>query len=669
MIRFLQKDSRAIKFIFFAIIAVASITMVITLVPGIFAGEETSTDTYATIHGSGVLGRIFGPTQDIHTPEVRQIAARMAQQQHLPDFALPFLMPRAAQALIQREILLQEANRLGLTVTNADLRHELETGPFSAYLFPKGQYVGDDRYADFVQNAFNMSRENFEHQIKNEIEINRLEAMVTGGVFVSDKEAADAYRQQGAKVKFQYAVLNADDLRKQINPTDAELEIFFKQNAARYKNAIPETRKLQYISFTPDQAPGGAPQISDAEVQRYYNDHLKDYQVADQVRVRHILIAVPKGADAKTDAAAKAKAEAILKQLRAGGDFAELAKKNSDDPGSKAQGGELGFLQHGATVPEFDKTAFALKPGQISDVIKTQFGYHILQTEEKQTAHTKPLAEVKTQIVATLTRQAEAQQQSAYAQKLAAEAKANGLQKTADAHHLQLVTTGDLAQGAIIPGLADSTKLMVQAFTDKKGAPPAVAPTGEGYAVFQVASITPAHAPTFAEYKTHLLDDFREQQVPQLLARKTNELAAKAKADGNLDKAAAAEGATVKTSDLVGRDAQVPDIGGLAQLAPQVFTMNTGQISNAINTGRTGVVLKLTDKQEPSAAEVQSNLAKSREQLLNDRREELFAVFVTNLTSQYEKAGRVRMNKRAQEADQPSAPGRQSTPSPMGMGG
>ncbi len=657
MIRFLQKDSRVIKFIFFAIIAVACITMVITLVPGIFADEATSNNTYATVRSPGVLGRILGPSKDITMPEVQRIAQRMAEQQHLPDFALPFLVPRAGQALIQREVLLQEADRLGLKVTDNDLRHDLENGPFAPYLFPKGQFVGEDKYADFVQNAFGMSREDFERQIKNEIEISRLEAMVTGGVLVSDKEVADSFRQQGTKVKFDYAVLNADELRKQINPTDAELQTFFKQNAARYKNAIPEMRKIQYIAFTPEQVPGGVPQLSDAEIQQYYGGHQKEYQVPDQARVRHILIAVPRGADAKTDAAAKQKAEDLLKQLRSGANFAELAKKNSDDPGSKVQGGELGLIQHGVTVPEFDKAAFALNPGQISDVIKTQFGYHILQTEEKQTAHTKPLSEVKTQIAATLTRQKEAQAEQNFAQALANESKKNGLAKTAEAHHLQLVTTDYLVQGSTIGGLADGTKLLSQAFSSKQGAAPAVSPTGEGFAVFLVMDVHAAHAPTFEEYKSHLADDFREQQLPQLLARKTNELAAKAKSENDLAKAAREVGATLKTSDLVGRDAQVPDLGQMAQIASQVFALNVGQISNAINTGRNGVVLKVLDKQQPPAEEVTKNLGKTRQQLVGQRREEMFAVFVTSLTTQYEKAGQVRMNKKAQQAAaQPGVP-------------
>jgi peptidyl-prolyl cis-trans isomerase D len=172
---------------------------------------------------------------------------------------LPYIMPQAAQALIQREVLLQEANRLGLQVGDADLRRAMQTGPFAQALFPGGQFIGEDRYADFVQNYFNTSIQDFETQVKKEIEINRLQAMVTGGITVSDQDVRDSYRQQGTKIKFDYAVINAEDLRKQINPTDAELQAFFKQNAARYKDAVPETRKLAYIALNQTDVPNGAP--------------------------------------------------------------------------------------------------------------------------------------------------------------------------------------------------------------------------------------------------------------------------------------------------------------------------------------------------------------------------------------------------------------------------
>jgi peptidyl-prolyl cis-trans isomerase D len=658
MIRFLQKDSKAIKIVFWLIIGVACVTMVVTLVPGILSDQGTTgSNVYASVRPAGLFGRYLplGSSRDITNQEVTQVAGRIAQQRHYPEQAVPFLMPQAGQALIQREILIEQANKLGLKVTADDIRHELREGPWAVYFFPKGQFIGQERYADFVDQQLHMSTANFEKQIGTELAISRLEALITGGVFVSDKDATESYRRDNTKVKFDYAVLNGEDLRKQINPSDADLQKFFKQNAARYKDAVPETRKISYIAFTPDQVPGGTPQISDQQARQYYQQHLKDYQVPDQVKVRHILISVPKGADAKTDAAAKAKAEDVLKQLRAGGDWAALAKKYSDDPGSKNSGGELGLLQHGVTVPEFDKAAFSLNPGQISEPVKTQFGYHIIETEEKQTAHTRPFDEVRGTILATMVRDKEAQAAQTFAASLVSEAQKTGLAKTAAAHHLQVVTTDFLAQGAIAPGLADSSKLMSEAFAAKKDGPPAVASTGEGYAVFQVADIQPAHAPTFDAYKSHLVEDFRDQQLPQLLAAKTNALVAETKRTGDLAAAAKSVGATVKTQDFIGRDGQVPDLGQLGQMAPQVFNLADGQVSNPINTGRNGIVIKLTGKQEPDAAQIAKNLPQAREQMADQRREEIFAVYVTNITQQYEKSGRVVMNKKAQQ--QPLIPG------------
>ena len=653
MIRFLQKDSRIIKGVFVAIIAVACITMVITLVPGIFSDASTTGNTYASIRSGGYFGRVFGPSREITTPEVQQVAQRLLQQQKLPDFALPYMMPRAGQALIQREILMQEANHMGLQVTDNDLRYELQNGPFAAYLFPKGQFVGDDGYVNFVQSAFGMSKEDFEKQLKEELSIQRLETLITGGVFVSDKEVRDSYIQKGTKVKFQYAVLNSADVRKEINPSDNDLQTFFKQNAARYKDADPETRKIAYIAFTPDQVPGGTPQVNDSAISQYYSAHQKDYQVPDQVKVRHILIKVPTGSDAKADGEARAKAEDVLKQVRAGGNFAQLASKYSDDPGSKVQGGELGFIQHGVTVPEFDKAAFSLNPGQTSDLVKTQFGYHIIQSEQKDTAHTKPLAEVKDRISETIAGQMKAQQEQNFASSLAAQAKSSSLQKTADAHHLQVVTTDYISSTGVIAGLPDGSKLLTQAFSAKPNSAPMVVGTGEGFAVFQVLDVKAAHAPTFEEYKAHLIEDFRDQQLPQLMARKTTDLANAAHAGNDLEKAAKQFGATVKTSDLVGRDAQVPELGSLAQEAPQVFDLSVNQMSGPIHTSRNGAVVKLLEKQTPSTDEIAKNLDETKQQLIGQRRQEAFEVFVTSLTDKYQKDGRIRMNNKATQGGLP----------------
>jgi peptidyl-prolyl cis-trans isomerase D len=653
MIRLLQQDNRIMKIIFAVIIGLAAITMVITLVPGIFdnSGGANDATVYATVKEPGFFGRTIGESTPIKAVEVNQLAARQLQQQHLPEALMPYLLPRAGQILVQRAILKHEADRMNLQVSDEDLRRELQTGPFAQYLFPNGNYIGDEAYINFVSTAFGnqLSRAEFESQVKSDMELNRLQALITGGVTVSDNAVREAYKTDGTKVKFDYVVISADDVRKGINPSEAELQAFFKNNAARYATAVPETRKIQYVSFDASNLPGGKPQISDADVLAYYNAHKDQYAVKEQVKTRHILIAVPAGSDAKADAAAKAKAEDLLKQIKAGGNFADLAGKNSDDPGSKVQGGELPMYPTSGLDPAYAKAAMALNPGQTSDVVKSQFGYHIIQTEQKEPAHTKPLAEVKAEIVPVLEQQRAGAAEQTFASALAADAKKNGMDKAATAKGLHVVTTDYVAKDGVIPGLADGAGLLSQAFAVVKGADPASVSTGEGFAVFQVTDIKAAHAPEFAEYKAHILEDYREQQVPQLMNAQLKKLDDRAKLLNDLKKAAAEMNLPMKTSDLVGKDAQVPEIGAMSGPGAVAFSLAKGAISGPINTGRSGVVLSVIDKQEPTAEDIAKNFNATRERLLNEQHEEIFRVYIGELTQKYEKGGAVRYSKKQAE--------------------
>ena len=645
MIRILQQNNSATKVIFAVIIGLAVVTMVITLVPGIFdnVGATVDASNYATVHRPGFYGKVFGASLPVTETEVARLAQQQAQRQGLPAMYVQFMMPQAGQALVQRKVLQLEADRMGLQVSDDDLRRELHQGQLGQILFPDGKYIGDDAYMNFVQNQVGMSRSDFEQLVKDGMKVDRLQALITGGVTVPDNEVRTSYLISGTKVKFDYAVLSAEAIGQGVNPSDADLQAFFKASAARYATAMPETRKLQYISFGADEIPGGPPKVSDADVQTYYNQHIADYQVKDQVRARHILIAVPEGSDAAKDATAKAKAEDLLKKIRGGADFAELAKANSDDPGSKAQGGELGWFTKGKMVPAFEQAAFALQPGQTSDLVKTSFGYHIINVEEKQTAHTKSLDEVKGQILPVLQQQRLGAAEQTYANTLAAEAKSNGLDKTAQAHNLHVVTTDFLGRDGVVAGVSDGAGMLTQAFAAAKGAAPAAVSTGDGYAVFQVVDVKAPHAPSFDEYKSHLLQDYREQQVPAMLSAQLNKLADRAKALGDLHKAAAEMNIPVKSSDLVGKDGQVPDVGSMAGPASVAFTLPKGGISGPLNAGQTGVVLAVTDKQEPSAEDIAKNFEQTRAQMLDDRREEVFRVYLGTLFDKYKKAGAIHM--------------------------
>jgi peptidyl-prolyl cis-trans isomerase D len=325
--------------------------------------------------------------------------------------------------------------------------------------------------------------------------------------------------------------------------------------------------------------------------------------------------------------------------------------KNSDDPGSKVQGGELGFYRKGATVPEFEKALFTQKIGDIA-IVKSQFGYHILQVEERQPAHAQSLAEVLPTIQGTLIRQKLSQLEANYAQTLTSEALKNGLEKTAAAHHLEVVTTPPVGRQGVIPGLPDGSQMIGKAFESRQGDPPQNAPTGEGYAIFQVTGIAPAHAPAFDAWKSHIVDDYRQETLPALLSLKTKQLADKAKSENDLAKAAKEAGATFKTSDLVGPSAQVPDLGQVEQTAPQLFELSVGNISGPIDTPRTGVVAKLVDKQEPTADDIAKNFDQFKDQMLQERRSEAFNVFLSGVMDDYKKNKRIKTNPKAQQGPQ-----------------
>jgi peptidyl-prolyl cis-trans isomerase D len=378
--------------------------MVVYLIPGLTGQSATSADTYAVIYPHW-YSRFLSSGATVSQEKVDKMARAQLQQQRYPDnpMILGLFEQRVGKQLIQQQILLEEANQLGIRATEDDVRQYLQTGAAGQVLFPNGKFIGDDQYASLVANRFNMSVPEFETDVKNDIVVRRLQALITGGVTVSDKEVRDEFRKGAIKVKFDYAVVSADDIRKGINPSDSDLEAFFKKNAARYATAVPEQRQITYFAFTPNELPGGVPQPTQQEIQAYYNQHKSEYSTPEQARARHILIKLAPNADAKTDAAAKAKAEDILKQIKGGANFADLAKKNSDDPGSKDSGGELPFAQHGTMVPEFDKAIFSQAIGD-TQIVKSQFGYHVVQVEERKPAHQQDISEVLPTIQATLIR-------------------------------------------------------------------------------------------------------------------------------------------------------------------------------------------------------------------------------------------------------------------------
>jgi peptidyl-prolyl cis-trans isomerase D len=650
MIRFLQKPGPVKKFILGGLLVIVCVMMVVTLVPGGMFGDYLG----GGLTTQGVLAKVGA--QEIGVTEVAQQARLMGKQQfkgNVPEQLMPYLMQRAAQSMITEKAMVYEADKMGLSVNDDELRDYLHDGQIGQVLFPSGNFIGQQAYEQFISSQFNMGVQQFEQEVKSQIATRKLLTAVGAGVTVSDKDITEEVKRQDSKVKFDYAVLSLDDVKKDIKPTEVELKAFYDANKQSLANSIPERIKAKYILIDSKKIAESV-QVTPQEIQQYYKAHQDDYRLPETVTVRHILIKTPTpDANGKVDQkavdAARAKAEDIEKQLKAGGNFADLAKKDSDDPGSAKDGGLLPPLTRGRTVPEFEQAAFSTPVGQTTGVIRTNYGFHIIHVEAKQEARLKPLDEVKVEIEPVLKQQKAAAQSQSVANTIQALAKTNGLDKAAADRNLIVTTTDFITQTDPIPGVGAAPDFSSALFGAKKNDPPALASTPVGYVVYQVTEIQPPQTPTFEQVKDKLEAQFKDQRAQQLLEQKVRELADRAHADHDLAKAAKESGATVKTSELVDRTQQVPDIGAMSGPASVAFTMKVGEISAPIQGGQNGIVLKIVEEQEPSPEQIKQDWDKSKEALLEQKREQYEDLYVENLRDRLEKEGKIKINKKEME--------------------
>jgi len=650
MIRFLQKPGPFKKIVLGGILVVVCVMMVITLVPGGLFGDYLG----GGLTTQGVLAKVGD--QEVDVTQVAQQARLMGKQQfkgNVPEQLMPYLMQRAAQTMITEKAMVYEADKMGLSVNDDELRDYLHEGQIGQVLFPGGNFIGQQAYEEFISSNFNMGVQQFEHEVKSQIATRKLLTAVGGAVTVSDKEITEEVKRQDAKVKFDYAVLSLDDVQKDIKPTEVELKAFYDANKQSYANSIPEKIKAKYILIDTKKIADQV-QITPEEIQQYYKAHQDDYRIPETVTVRHILIKTPPPdangkVDQKAVEAARAKAEDIEKQLKAGANFADLAKKYSEDPGSAKDGGLLPPLTRGRTVPEFEHAAFNTPVGQTTDVIRTDYGFHIIHVEAKQEARLKPLDEVKAEIEPVLKQQKAAAQSQSIANAIQALAKTEGMDKAAADRNLDVTSTDFITQGEPIPGIGSAPDFSNTLFGAKKNDAPALATTPLGYVVYQVTAIQPPQTPTFEQIKDKVAAQFKDQRAQQLLQQKVRELADRAHADHDLAKAAKEEGATVKTSELVDRTQQVPDIGAMSGPASVAFNMKVGEISAPIQAGQNGVVLKVVEVQEPTPEQMKQDWDKAKESLLEKKRDEYEDLYVENLRDRLEKEGKIKINKKEME--------------------
>jgi peptidyl-prolyl cis-trans isomerase D len=644
MIRFLQTEGPFKKFVLGGLLLVICAAMVIAFVPGGLGSELTGTP------GAGVVAKVDGG--DITVDDVRQTARQMLQQQRTSGIdvnaLMPLAVPRAAEQLITREALLSEAHRMGLRVGPDEVKDELEHGRYSSTFFPGGNFIGQTEYENML-GQYNLTPTKFEESVRKDILLTKLQALVASSAGVSETEIHDDFVKQNTKVKFDYAVLKQDDIKKGLHPTDEELKAFYESHKQAYANSIPEKRKVKYALVETGKSEAGV-KITPDDLRAYYNQHRDQYHVPEQVKVSHILIKTPlPGPDGKVDekgaAEAQRRAEDLLKQVKGGANFEDLAKKYSEDPGSAKQNGSLGWIGKGQTVPEFEKTAFSLPKGPISDLVKSSYGFHIIRVDDKQDAHTKTLDEVKDTIEPVLRHQQGQQIAQKKAEDLLKQARTQGIDAAALAQGAPVITSDFFARKDMLPGLGPAPQFMDAVFTASEKTPPDQAPASQGIAVFQLLGIKPSATPTFEEIRSKVEGEFVNERSEILLSQKAQELSDRAKAEHDLKRAAKELGATIKTSDAVLPDGQVPDVGSMTGQASVAFTMKPGEISGPINGGTTAAVLQLLESQPPSDADFAAKRDQIRDSVLQGKQQERFGLFVTNLVDQMTKSGKIKKNE------------------------
>jgi peptidyl-prolyl cis-trans isomerase D len=652
MIRFLQTPGPIKKIVLGGLLTIVCVLMAITLIPGF--GSSNLLPNSST---PGVVATVSG--QDITVNDVQRQAKQMLNQQFPRGGAqasalLPFFAQRAAENLISEKVLLVQAQNMRLKATDDDVRNYLHHGQLGQMLFPGGTFVGEQEYENFVSQNLNLTVAQFEELVKDDILLNKLRDLVSSSATVTDAEVRKQFDKQNTKVKFNYAVIKKDDILKSIHPADAELKAFYDRNKNSYVNSIPERRQLKYVVVDNARLLSQT-QVTQPELQSYYQDHRDEYRVPEQVNVRHILIKTPlAGSDGKVDQkgvdAARAKAEDVLKQVKAGGNFAELAKKYSDDPGSAKNGGSLGFIGKGRTVPEFEKAAFSLPKGGTSDLVQSSYGFHIIHVDDKQDAHVKSLDDVKAQIEPLIKQQKAAQSSQHEVEQLLTDARNTSLEKAAASKGVQVISTDFVDSKAALPGIGNDPQFMSTVFAQSQNAPPDQAQTHQGYAIYQVTAVKPPSTPTFDQIRSRVEQEFRNERATQLLTQKTRELSDRAKADHDLKKAAKEVGAEYKTSDFVLPDGQVPDVGSMTGSAAVAFTLKPGEISGPIDTSSSGVVLSVTDRQAPTDQEYAAKKDQIHDATLQQQQSEVFGLFLGNLRESMQKAGKIKINEKEMAA-------------------
>jgi peptidyl-prolyl cis-trans isomerase D len=525
------------------------------------------------------------------------------------------------QALVDEQAMVAEARRQNFSVSDAEVRQRILSLP--AFM-ENGVFIGETRYRQLLsaQNPPLTTRE-FEDQLRQAILAEKLRTSVAGWMSVSDADVAAEFRRRNEKVKLDVVPLTADAFRSQVKVEDADLQQRFDANKESYR--IGEKRKVKYALLEVEKVRETV-QVPDADVEAFYTQNKAQYSTEGRVRASHILLKT----EGKDDATVKAKAEALLAQAKApNADFAALAKANSEDEGSAVNGGDLNYFGKGQMVPEFEAAAFSLKPGQISDLVKTTFGYHIIKVVDSQPETVRPVADVKPEIIEQLKWQKAQQQAEQIGKAMEAAIKsAADMEKVAKERGITVVESPFFLRDEPIGDLGAAPDVANRAFTMKDGEVTPVLRVSRGWVFATPAGKQDSYIPQLAEVTDRVRDDVIRDKAAELLKTRAAAIAADLKKAPDFAAAVKKAGFEVKTSELIARGGSLPDIGPNAEVEAAVFGAAPGTVTDAITTATGAVIVRVAEKADVTEQQIADGRDALREELTGQRRDQFFSAYM-----------------------------------------
>jgi peptidyl-prolyl cis-trans isomerase D len=623
-----RSRAKAVRIVLGGLLLVVAASMVITMIPG-WGSVNTRDDQVVAEIGKEVL-------------TVRDVQQQMQQAQRRQSFPAEmagFFAQQLVDEMITSRAMIYQAHQMGMEITDGELARVLRGFP---QLFPGGQF---DRAAyESLANQQNMTVPEFEATLRQQLLLSRLTNMVNQSVVVTPEDVAREYRRKNEKVKLEYVAFRPGELLKQVVVTPEEVRKAFEQNRAAYR--VPEKRSLDLV--VADEAKVGQQvTVPEEQLRRMYDANKDQFRIPDRVHARHILL---KTTDTPKEEVPKiqARAEELLAQIKKGANFEELAKKNSQDPGSAAKGGDLGWIQRGQTVPQFESTAFALKPGEVSGIIKTDYGFHIVQVLEKQEAHMRPFEEVKDQMAKEVkqaqvfdTIQKRIEQARDELSKAPQQAQAIAARLGLAYYHVD-----QWAPGMPVPDFGNSPDFNDAISTaGKNGVTAVMQAQGNKLGVAVVTAIVPERPAELSEVEARVRSLMAARKVQALIGQQSMEAASKARAEnGDLKKVAQQMGLELKTTQEFTQEGAADGIGP-ASAMPQAFVQPVGSVFGPISVAEPRFVCKIVSRTPADMSKLAEQQAGLLSTLKEAKARTQVELFMDSLRTALIRSGKVKVHE------------------------